>query len=563
MRISSVTIHNYRGIIDAAVTLCNYSIVLGANNAGKSTFLAAICAFYDHDQFKYKKARDWPHESSKDEESWVEIEFSLTQNEASSLKAEYLLSESKMIVRRYLFSETKAHDNKNRSGAFYAYTKNGLTHEDFYYGTRNVGKGKLGNVIYIPAVSRVEDHTKLSGPSALRDLLNDLLKDIFVASPSYEALSQSFEDFGGGIRDEKTAGGRSLNGLQDLIQQSIASWGVSFSIEVRPPDAAELVKSLSDYTLKNPGSEHAMSAEEFGSGFQRNFIYSLINVKAAYVEPKKKPVKKTFAPDLSLLLFEEPEAFLHPPQQEKLSESLRELAESEGQQVVCSTHSPNFVSYNSTDLKSICRFYRAGAVAMSGQLTQESWDEIVSQECGKGQEDQEAVERIKYFLWLNPDRCGALFSDLVLLVEGTTDQVVIRRLVREGRVVGRELGLHVLDSLGKYNIPRFSALLSSLNIKHSILFDEDAKKQQHTEINTKIRALIKNEMVQAVVGLPNNLEKTLGLPAIGRSSQKPAAALHAYENNEIDENLLSAFCGLINGCLQPAAPANPQPPTNS
>ncbi len=550
MKIHAVQVHNYRGIIDSSVELHDYTILLGANNAGKSTFLAAVCSFYEHDQFKYKYARDWPHQGSTDNESWVDIEYQLSDDEAETVKDDYLLENSRLRVRKYLHSKELAHDGKARSGAYYAYTADSLTHEDFFYGTRNVGKGKLGSIVYIPAVSRVEDHTKMSGPSALRDLLNEILKDIVSTSDTYQSLTSAFTDFGTNIRSEQTAGGRSIDGLQTKITESLSDWDVDFRINLRAPDAAELVKSLSEYQINEQGSTLQLGAEDFGSGFQRNFIYTLINVKANYIEPKAQTKKKTFSPDFNLLLFEEPEAFLHPPQQEKLSDNLRLLSNNEDQQILCSTHSPNFVSFNSNDLNTICRFVREDHVVTSHQVLPAKWDEIIGTAVENNDEDTEALERIRYFLWLNPDRCGALFCSRVLLVEGLTDQVLIRRLIKDGRINCPPDGVHVMDSLGKYNLPRFSKLLSALNIRHSVLFDADANRANHADINAEIEALRGTGTAAQVVALANNIETTLELNLPGHQSQKPARALAAYESGLIEDNNLQVFCGLVNACFE-------------
>src|SRR4030042_666003 len=98
-----------------------------------------------------------------------------------------------------------------------------------------------------------------------------------------------------------------------------------------------------------------MGPEAFGHWFQRHLIYTLIQVSASYTAPKPEPKKKEFSPELDLILFEEPEAFLHPPQQDILDTSLRRLASQEGRQVLAATHSPLFVSRNTDDIADLVR----------------------------------------------------------------------------------------------------------------------------------------------------------------------------------------------------------------
>jgi len=89
----------------------------------------------------------------------------------------------------------------------------------------------------------------------------------------------------------------------------------------------------------------------FGQGLQRHLIYILLKISSQYVE-KRTYEKKEFAPELTFILFEEPEAFLHPGQQELLNASLRVLSSQEDQQIVIATHSPVFVSQNIEEIAS-------------------------------------------------------------------------------------------------------------------------------------------------------------------------------------------------------------------
>lgn len=47
MQIADEIIHNFRGIADAQINLYTYSLLIGANNAGKTTVIDAIRAFYE------------------------------------------------------------------------------------------------------------------------------------------------------------------------------------------------------------------------------------------------------------------------------------------------------------------------------------------------------------------------------------------------------------------------------------------------------------------------------------------------------------------------------------
>ena len=188
MRLHRLTIHNFRGIREESFAVHGYTLLVGANNAGKSTIVDALRAFYEKDNYKYRHERDWPLIATEDKESWAELEFICTREEYASLKDEYKVGDERLIVRKYFETDQKGTLEKTKANCIYAKQSDGTFSDDQFYGAKNVQQGKLGEVIYIPAVSKVDEHTKLSGPSALRDLLSNVLVDVVESSSSYTKL---------------------------------------------------------------------------------------------------------------------------------------------------------------------------------------------------------------------------------------------------------------------------------------------------------------------------------------------------------------------------------------
>lgn len=59
MKLIELSIHNFRAIIDQTIKIHDYTLLVGANNAGKSTIIDAIRAFYEKD-LKFNKEHDLP-----------------------------------------------------------------------------------------------------------------------------------------------------------------------------------------------------------------------------------------------------------------------------------------------------------------------------------------------------------------------------------------------------------------------------------------------------------------------------------------------------------------------
>ena len=104
MKIKSLTIHNFRSIKEVKFNPYDYAVLVGANNAGKSNVLTALRIFYE-DGIKFNEKSDFPKFQTEDNESWIEIEYLLTDEEFSNLKDEYKNPSNILKVRKYLKSE--------------------------------------------------------------------------------------------------------------------------------------------------------------------------------------------------------------------------------------------------------------------------------------------------------------------------------------------------------------------------------------------------------------------------------------------------------------------------
>ncbi|MEZ5563711.1 MAG: AAA family ATPase [Gammaproteobacteria bacterium] len=435
-----------------------------------------------------------------------------------------------------------------------------------FYGAKNVQSGKFGDLIYIPAISKVDEHTKLSGPSALRDLITNIMSDVVEGSDAYKSLTDSVTAFAGSVRTIETEDKRSLSNFENDLNALLAPWQTNFNLKFTAPSTAEIIKSMLGWDIRDNHHEKPQGVEYFGSGFQRHFIYSLIQLGAKYVPQKVSKKAKDFVPSLSLVLFEEPEAFLHPPQQEDLARNLIKVSEAADWQIVCSTHSAHFVSRNAAHIPAIIRARRADGIVSTFQIDDAQWSAIVDanqmiqqvavkypgvKHTMQADDRKPEMESVKYFLWLNPDRAGMLFAQNVLLVEGPSETALINRLRDDGKVTLPQ-GTYVLDCLGKYNVHRFMNLLSHLGVVHAVLHDDDNNVNEHQELNQLISDSKNAAFTHAVVTIPKNLEDALGVTAAGPPHRKPQHLLYCYATNRIDDAKLNSFCGMVQSCFSVA-----------
>jgi putative ATP-dependent endonuclease of the OLD family len=564
MKAIKLIVHNYRSIHDASFDLSNYALLIGANNAGKSTMVNAIRLFYEKDGFKYDPKKDYPFDLEKEatKESWVELHFKLDDDEYDNLAPTYKTPDKILRVRRFLETATfQNHEGKTGSGQVFGYKSDSTLHDEPFYGARNVQSGKFGDLIFIPAISKVDDHTKFSGQSALRDLVKDILAEVTDFDSSYKKLETNFKGFSSTMQSSSTNDGRSLKAAEESLDSMLSDWGIGFKLTWTTPSIADIIKSMISPTYVDLAHNKEISITDSGSGFQRHLIYSVIKTGADFAAKKPKAKKTSFEPDLRWIVFEEPEAFLHPPQQNELSRSLQILGELENTQVLCTTHSGSFVNKDIQHIANMARVQKdARGHSELHQISAKTWTDITDNNkliaklpsVSKTHPDDmdPDMEAIKYAIYLNPDRACMFFARRVLIVEGPTETALINHLIDQGKISTKLSGLHIVDSIGKFNIHRFMNLLAALGIEHAVLHDADLSTQTlQQEVNELIMAS-QNAFTFDIKTVKPDLEDYLGLPKPPESHRKPQSAIYNYEKGNYKTTEMQAFCQLVEGLIK-------------
>ena len=559
--IKSVIIHNFRSIKEAKFNPYDYAVLVGANNAGKSNVFTALRVFYE-DEIKFNENTDFPKFQTEDEESWVEIEYLLTNDEYNNLKDEYRSPGNILKVRKYLKSDDKERVKANQSN-IYGY-ENGILSKSLFYGAKNISEAKLGTVIYIPEVSKTDETLKLSGPSPLRNMLTFVMKRVVKTSESFGNLNKAFEVFNDRFKEEESKDGFSLDKLREEINDGLREWQVELKLDINSISPEDMIKNLVSYDAIDKNLNKAIDIKYLGQGLQRHLIYTLLKLSSQYKE-RRTYEKKEFSLELTLILFEEPEAFLHPGQQESLDCSLKALSSEEGQQIVVATHSPIFVSNNIEDIPSLIRLKRTKGITNIFQVSEDTRKQIIAsnnelvqllknklKDASVGNDTKNRIrsvlgdtndatrmeeESIRYLLWLDSERCCAFFADIVLICEGATEKVFIGYLIKNKWGDIREKRIYVLDAMSKFNIHRYMNLFKELGIYHSVLADRDEDENYHEYINQFIEGQ-RNDYTRSIDFFDKDIECFLGIgyPPGNRRDKKPLNVMCQYFGSKIGED---------------------------
>jgi predicted ATP-dependent endonuclease of OLD family len=539
MKIKKIILHNFRSVKEQTFNLGDYSLLVGANNSGKTNIIDVLRVFYEKERFDRE---DFPKFATDDQESWIEIEFHLTDDEFANLRDDYKQPSNTLRVRKY-FKSLEPNRVKSNQSNIYGYEEGNLANA-LFYGAKNISEAKLGDVVYIPEVAKVDEYTKLSGPSAFRDSLDFVVKKVAKNSPSFESLGKSFIDFNEKFKTEVSKDGTSIQNFINDVNKEIKDWDISFGVEINQIKPEEIIKHLVNHYLEDKNLKgQKLDISSFGEGFQRHLIYTLIKLSTKYQDIPIKRERKEFAPNFTLILFEEPEAFLHPAQQEILNSSLRKLSSEDAQQVLISTHSPLFVSKNIEDVPSILKLRKDKAETIIHQVDKSSLEEILRENTelkailGKELNDKDLEEEsIRYSLWLDSERCSAFFADTVLICEGATEKTLIDYLIKNNEIDLENKQVYILDAMGKYNIHRYMNLFNKLGIKHSILSDRDGDNSNNQNVNRFIKEH-RNDFTLNMRSFDKDLETFLEVEPVSRNEKykKPLNVMWHYKNGKIKQ----------------------------
>lgn len=562
MKLRNIQIHNFRSVLDADIEAHDYMLLVGANNAGKSTILNALRAFYDDAKWT---ADDFPKAGVADNESWVQLKFRLDDDEWAGLADEYKegVPDQSLTIRRYFKSDEKGRVQKDQSNIFGFV--NGQLSADLFYGAKNVGTAKVGQVLYVPALTTPAEQTKMSGPSPLRNMLNFLLKKVVSKSDAYKEITAAFEKLN--LEARKDDG--FLSEISKPLNTAISNWSIKIDLSVNSVAPEDISKSLVKFAFVDSSlGDVGFDLERYGHGFQRSVIYELIRLAPTFKDDKKAD-KKEFNPSFNLVLFEEPEAFLHPSQQESMAYHLRRLGAEEGQQVIITTHSPTFTGKAAEQIGQLVRVQRSNGVTQTfqpkGTKIKEVFDQggellaalqaFVADPAVQDDRKKNAKkmiadppqgdiatqeEQFRFQLWLDGERSSLFFADKVLLVEGATERGLFNYLLANDWHDLSAQHICLVDVLGKYNFHRYMGLLEAYGIPHGVMLDDDNGKEHQGAVNDLVEASANGHTLAAPVTFADCLETFLGLP-IPAKDKKPIEILKAATSGQIAADKLQAL----------------------
>lgn len=324
MKISKITILNFRSVKQVEIKADDFNILVGQNNHGKTNFFEAIDWFFNGTK-KSESIDNIRFGRTGVAEVSVEIEFNGAQDGANRMKNDTnktkimkLLNGNDIVVVK-----RSSKDPKKRSVSV-----NGNWIDKVPTGFDNALNDFMPHFEYVDTRKYFEDVAKYSKSTPIGIMLSGVLTTILEGSKEYQKFRQQFEKiFGDDKSDVKVELDQLSNQVKIYLEKQFPDC-TKVSFEITPPIFDDLLKNF-DTTIDD-GIE--TSAAEKGDGMQRALMLAILQAYAKFRKSNEE-VGKSF-----LFFIDEAELHLHPSAQRKLKNVLIELSANEDQ-VFINTHS--------------------------------------------------------------------------------------------------------------------------------------------------------------------------------------------------------------------------------
>lgn len=529
-RLHKLTISNFRaiGVKPVTIELDDIVVLVGPNNAGKSSILRAYEVVMESGKLNELTIEDFPsarlpEEGAADALPTIELET-------------VLYEDSKAPAQHWIDVKSNGDRHVRERWVWRVPGKPEKRGYNAELGAWDPDHGPWG-VAGVAQINRPEPHRieAFANPqeqadeiiSLLQEAIKERLKDVGKKSESSEGEKSQYDQLLDSVADlQKRVATDALEAIKDVnndLSKSISDVFPDFSItlDARPEDDLERVISFfksSPVLRMGPAGGHQSTLERQGSGARRTLLWTALRILAEHARTKKGKGDASERPHV--LLIDEPEMCLHPTAIRDACRVLYSLPQSKKWQVMVTTHSPIFIDLSRNNT-SIVRVQREASGEISGTT-------IYRPDCAKLTQDDR--EELKLLNMYDPYVAEFFFGGKTIIVEGDTEHSAFKEIASSD---DRFRDVHVVRARGKFTIVALCKILNQFGTAYSVLHDADSltiETKNGTKANPAWAA--NQQILDAVSGSPSgNVRLVASMPnfEVGlfgevASGEKPYAA---------------------------------------
>lgn len=378
-------------------------------------------------------------------------------------------------------------------------------------GISGVVLSRLPNFLLIPAESSAHEFDK-SG--VLHKTLIELFKDVRERSEHFKTAQSSLNLLAKELdpSDEASEFGKMMLELNKVLSGVFPESRIFASADLSGPE------SLNPIFAIEMSSNIRTSISNQGTGMVRAAVFGLLRFRQQWLK------KRGGNDDRGLIIgFEEPEIFLHPSAANQMRDLIYELSGGTSQ-IVATTHSPYLIDLARRPKQVLNRFHYEQCYSTIHAFS-------VSEKFRELQENDK--DQVKMLIKLDDHVSRIFFTRKVIVVEGDTEEVLIKEAIRRMNPELRAKvlsGSEIVKARGKAAIIGLVKYLNALNINYFVIHDRDLGTAGAEIFNKPIADAVGDS--ERVTMLHECVEDLIGYPA--PTAEKPFKAYK--ETLNWDEN---------------------------
>lgn len=501
-KISKLIIQNFGCIGNApvAIDIDKIVVLVGANNAGKSTVLRAFEVVTEGLKLELDDFHN--REVNKEQLPQVVIHSIVVgDNKPGDEWCQPLGNDSWIVKERWIWDGVAIEPKRvgwNVINNGWAQPKD---KEQMPWGINNVAKSRR------PKPHRVNtfDDPEIQGKaivSLFKSLLDADIKSLKLSEQDevsrYDVI---IEDLAKLRADSKKIQEAGIVGIQDQANLILEKIFPNHSLKVISTDEVtpiniDLLGDEFNVEIGHVGGV-SLPLNKQGSGTRRTALWTILKlladkgVKAKPGSQKTKAAHEKLGPNSAhVLLLDEPEVSLHPGAIQNARDVLYSLPDNENWQIMITTHSPSFIDL-SKDHTTIIRVEKnfnncvEAATVFTPNSAQLSLD------------DKENLKLINLF----DSHIGeAFFGGRVLIVEGDTEYSAVNYIRQKESETGNGFykDIHVIRARGKVTVASMMKVLNHFKRKYFVLHDTDTPKTK-SKVRDKAKCVNGNLVYKEIV----------------------------------------------------------------
>ena len=456
MKLLDISVKNFRSIKGDGITLSlkdsDIIFIFGQNNAGKSSLLSA----YEYMVSPKKKAvlNDF---LGFDASIPIEIKVTFIKEEGDNELFEskgfnkWVDGEGKLKFRKTFVSvgEEGKKETFDPCDDINDFVVNG------FGGLEQHLTKHSPTPVRIPAFPTPADLTKFIKETVQKSVLKSLKEDEVEA---YEKVMLEINSLQQRILTKEVIVDKSSKANENF-QKIFPNLTLDISpIEGQEFDLASTFEKEFSVIIKDdrfPNTKQDFS--DHGHGVIRQALFNFLGiVKNELPSNNDGGLSKEF-----IILFEEPEVYLHPKAIKLLRKMLYELCTDSPFQIICASHSPSLIDISKPHTTLVRLIRDNDAISKLFQVGEDLFSA-----------SSDIKNKVQMANRFDPNVCESFFSDEVILVEGDTEAIVVRELL-ERKFPDKDI--YVVNTGSKNNIPFFQKIFNHFNIKQHIIHDSDTR----------------------------------------------------------------------------------------